>query len=242
MKITDLIKLFFREERKFYFFIAKTAGYYPSNITLFKEAFVHKSTKAKHRGKPFNNERLEFLGDAVLDFVVADILYHYNNKMEEGTMTKIRAELVSRKQLNSTALTLGFGEIIKYRVGLSADKTHIPGDALEAFVAAIYIDGGIKKAASFVRKYIANNTLITNTIATNDNYKSVLLEWAQKNRQQIEFAIDDLYRTPGSDYNFICSIKDETGNELGNGHGKSKKEAEQRAAQKALENIDNLKF
>ena len=192
---------------------------------------------AKHRGKPFNNERLEYLGDAVLDFVVADILYRNDQNMEEGTMTKIRAELVSRKQLNRIALSLGFSEMIKYSVGLSPDKTHLPGDALEAFVAAIYIDGGMKKVIPFVRKYIANDEQITNTIGANTNYKSMVLEWAQKNKQQIEFNISSLYRTPGSSYNFMCYITDMEGNELGNGHGKSKKEAEQQAAQQALKSI-----
>ncbi len=237
VKLTDIIKLFFREERKFYFFICRTAGFLPSNINLFREAFVHKSVMRKCKGRPFHNERLEYLGDAVLDLLVADILYRKYPDMDEGSMSKIRSELVSRHSLNTIALQLGIGEYLRYSGGIQADKTHLPGDALEAFVAAIYIDRGLKKAKSFTKKYIANDALIDATIVANTDYKSLLLQWSQKQRRVIRFEVEEKYRTSGGEYNFSCCVLDSENEQLGTGHGKTKKLAEQSAAKQAYENI-----
>lgn len=239
VKITDLIKLFFREERKFYFFVCKTAKYLPHNILLFKEAFVHKSLMQKYRGRAFYNERLEFLGDAVLDLLVADILFQKYSNMEEGQMSKIRSELVSRHSLNGIALQLGMGEYIKYCGGLSAEKTHLPGNVLEAFVAAIYLDAGLGKAKKFVRKNIASDMQIEATIADNTDYKSLLLQWSQKNKCVISFDSSVLSHTNNGEYKFQCTIYTENRKKLGIGAGKSKKIAEQMASEQALNIIDS---
>lgn len=236
LKLDTLIKLFSREGRKFYFFISKIVGYHPLDISIFENAFVHKSyTNYKQNSNLYHNERLEFLGDALLSAAVANILYNHQPQLPEGIMTIIRAELVSRKSLNKLGVDLEFNHYIKCSNNKIIDNTHIPGDVVEALIAAIYIDGGNRRMYNFIKHNIATKELIEKSLnkSSETNYKSELIIWSQHEKCEIVF-----------DTHFITNDKGEmhydskvllNGNEISNGIGQNKKAAEQFAAKNAIE-------
>lgn len=232
-RIKNLIKLFFRKERKFYFFVFKASGFLPCDVDLYKEAFVHKSAMTKVDGRSVYNERLEYLGDAVLDMVVADILYHKYPEADEGFMSRMRAMIVSRELLNQVSMNMGLVEWIKYSGAISITKTHLPGDALEALVAAIYLDKGLSKAVKFIRKRIASDEQIEQVLVDMVDYKSQVIQWGQKHKAEVEFHVVETGRTKESRTSFECVVKI-YGIKRGEGHGVTKKKAEQMAAEKAL--------
>lgn len=235
-RIKNLIKLFFREERKFYFFISKTAGYLPCNVDLFKEALTHKSAMRKIGDKMVYNERLEYLGDAILDMVVADILFEKYKDEDEGFLSKVRGTLVSRAVLNEISMEMGLSDNLRFNGSFPASHTHLPGDALEAFVAAIYLDKGLGRARKFIKKHIASDGQIENTVNGEVDYKSQLLQWGQKNKVEILFETKELSRTYDKYTNFVCIAK--VGGVIrGEGQGVSKRKAEQKASCKVLESL-----
>jgi len=231
--IKNLIKLFFREERKFYFFVYKASGFLPFDIDLYREAFIHKSAMKKIDGKMVYNERLEYLGDAVLDMVVADILYQKYPEADEGFLSKMRATIVSRELLNRVSMKMGLVSNIKYNGSIPIEKTHLPGDALEALVAAIYIDRGLSKAVKFIRKNIASDFQVEGVIVETIDYKSLVIQWGQKHKAPVELLVTETGRTKESRTSFECVVKI-YGIKRGDGHGSTKKKAEQMASEKAL--------
>lgn len=233
-----MIKLFSRKGKKFYFFIRKTAGYCPTDISVFESAFVHKSASAKVSN---HNERLEYLGDAVLGVAVAEILYKRFPDADEGFLSKLRSDLVSRKQLNAVAQTLEFYTHIKYHVPHKLSSTHIPGDALEAFIAAIYLDAGIGKARKFVERHIANDRYIQQSLteSATHNYKSNLLEWSQRKKVEVLFEthqLNDAEKAARKHITFVSTVY-VGGIATGEGSGTSKKIAEQNAAKNVINGV-----
>ncbi|MEA3318353.1 MAG: ribonuclease III [Bacteroidota bacterium] len=230
-------KYFFSKNKNFYFFIKDLIGYFPKNINVFRESLVHKSAaNFDKKYKNLNNERLEYLGDAILDSVIADFLYKAYPTKKEGFLTKMRSRLVSRDQLNELAELLGLNRyLIKY---LSTNSTkNIYGNALEALIGAVYVDGGYDRTKSFIIKKIIRKHINLNEIRENDNdYKSQLIEWAQKNREDIVF--EDIENKPEIvGKNKVFSSEITSNNKLiGKGSGNSKKEAQQNAACEALKN------
>lgn len=238
----NIIKLFFRKERKFYFFVCRRAGYLARDMNLFKDAFRHKSSVYIKKGVKRNNERLEYLGDGVIDFVVAETLYKKFPDKDEGFLSRLRGDLVSRKHLNALSVQLGFLDYIKYGVPVQLEKTHIPGDVVESFVAAIYLDGGMRLAKRFINKYICSDDAIKNctTDAEYIDFKTQILHWAQARHSKIDF----LTAQAGNCRNrneFECNIK-YGGRILGSGRGRSKKEAEQQASRASLRSILGHEF
>lgn len=214
--------------------MAHTAGYLPRDISLYEEAFIHKSAFASNAFKRRRyNERLEYLGDAILGAVVADILYRKFPKYEEGMLTKLRSDLVCRRRLNSIAQELEFEQYIQFISSRDLKSTHIPGDTIEAFVAAIYLDAGMKRVFKFVRRCIADDAHIAMTIndAQKNNYKSELLEWGQHEHVEITF------ETHSANSDGFVSKTIVGGESIGSGTGKTKKQAEQDAAKTTLSNI-----
>lgn len=236
-KFSNIIKLFFREERKFYFFVCRCTGYCVSDIDLFKRAMVHKSAMKKEDGHPYNNERLEYLGDAVLDLLVADVLYEKYKDKDEGFLSSMRGHIVSRKSLNAIAMEIGIGERLVVNGIVSADKTHLPGDALEAFVGAIYLDSGLRRAKRFVRKYVVNDKVLSVMERESEDYKSLILQWSQKAKENVRFDSQEMGKNQDGTLIFISRIIKENGEVIGEGTGASKKEAEQRAAEKAFREV-----
>jgi len=213
-------------------------GFRPVNLNLYEQAFVHKSAMIKGTdGKFINNERLEFLGDAILGSIVAEELFKRFPRRDEGFLTKTRSRIVNRSLLNEIALRMGFGQWIKSQSQIDISQTSIPGDALEAIVGAVYLDLGYRKCQQFVLDRIIIPHINLNKIAKKDtNYKSLLIEWGQKQKKIINFMTEEQHVSNGSAPIFmaIAIIDDEP---AGEGKGFSKKEAQQNAARQALKKV-----
>jgi ribonuclease-3 len=233
------IKLFSRKGRKFYRFIISTTGVRPVKTEIYRQALVHKSVlRRKSKKEPFNNERLEFLGDAILGAIVAQELYLLYPFQDEGFLTKTRSRIVSRANLNQIALDMGLQNWIKFHPPGDISQTHILGDALEAIIGAVFLDKGFGSARKFVRNRILAKYLDLKQIVEKDtNYKSILIEWGQKHKCPIHFVTEEY---PVSEENGPVFIARAIVNHQisGQGTGNSKKEAEQKAAKEALENAE----
>lgn len=199
-------------------------------------ALHHKSLMRRdENGLPINNERLEYLGDAVLGAVIAHELYLRFPHKDEGALTKMRARIVNRNNLNQQALRLGLGKLIKTQPLADLAQTHIPGDALEALIGAIYLDRGYFKAREFIlNKLLDDQTNLENVFENDSNYKSLLIEWGQKNRCEIHFDAEEY--TNNHELTFLAHAY-VNNVVMGQGKGASKKEAQQYAAEEALNNV-----
>ena len=237
------IKLFSRQGRKFYGFINSVTGIRPGKTELYRQALVHKSVlRRKSSNEPYNNERLEYLGDAILGAIVAQELYALFPTEDEGFLTKTRSRIVSRVNLNQIALNMGLNNWIKFHPPGDISQTHILGDALEAIIGAIFLDKGYGSARKFVRNRILTRYLDLQQIVENDtNYKSILIEWGQKHKCPVQFVTEE-YPDP-KENGPVFIAKAIIGSQItGQGTGNSKKEAEQKAANEALENVDTLEL
>lgn len=213
-------------------------GYKFNNIELLKTALTH--TSYANENKKESNEKLEFLGDAVLEFVVSNYLYKNYNHLKEGKMTKVRATVVCEKSLHQVALKHNFGELLY--LGNSEKKSHgnekpaILADSVEAVIAAIYMDSGLKEAEKFIINNLKDSIEIESKNAGEKDYKTVLQEELQKNGSvEIEYIIVD-EKGPDHNKSFIAEVRFNK-KCLARGVGKTKKEAEMQAAKQALENI-----
>ena len=137
----DKIRLLFRKDRESYLCFYRILGFYPRNIQLYEQALLHKSTSVRSdKGRPLNNERLEFLGDAILDAIVGDIVYKRFEGKREGFLTNTRSKIVQRETLNKLAVEIGLDKLIKYSTRSSSHNSYMYGNAFEAFIGAIYLD------------------------------------------------------------------------------------------------------
>ncbi len=217
-----------------------TIGYQPRNWSLFIESLLHRSYLPYVREGWSSNERLEFLGDAVLNFLVADHLCKAHPAMEEGELTKVRSRLVNRKILAQRARELQISEflILSNSAAQSIDSgsESIISDAFEALIGAIYLDGGMKAANRFVQRTLLSKEIVTSSVVTDDNYKSALLEYTQGHAIAIPRYV--IVREEGPDHDRRFTVEVYLANQsYGVGTGRSKKEAEQAAAAQALERI-----
>jgi len=215
----------------------RTIGYQPRNWDLFVEALLHRSY-TQHVGEKWRpNERLEFLGDAVLNFLVADHLLAHHPKKEEGDLTKIRSRLVNRRILAERSKELHINEFLFLSTSAAQSGSEsILSDAFEALIGALYLDGGIEVAREFVGKTLLLREEILEGALTDDNYKSALLEYSQANSTGIPHYV--IAKEDGPDHDRRFTVDVFVGSQhLGSGTGRSKKEAEQAAAAEALERI-----
>lgn len=188
-------------------------------------------------GRWINNERLEFLGDAILDAIVADIVFKQFESKKEGFLTNIRSKIVQRETLNRLALDLGLDKLIKSSAKNTTHKTHMYGNALEALIGAIYLDQGYRAAKRFVHERLILERLNINTVAHKEvNFKSRLIEWGQKNRIDISFELIENFVDKDNNQVFQTAVKifEET---AGLGVGFSKKESQQNAAKMAYKKL-----
>lgn len=233
-----LTRALFSTDRNFYFSLTRILGFLPGTLRLYEIAFIHRSASAtSKKGQLINNERLEYLGDAILDAVIADYLYELFPQQDEGFLTQVRSKIVKRKQLNKIAYSLGISPLIISRTNARQKQVNLLGNTFEALIGAIYLDKGYKKAKRFVNNKILRDQLDVENLARKESdFKSRLIEWAQKNRQEISFTSQE-ESIPDSNETYFSSQVLLLDREMGSGTGHSKKEAEQKAAEKALANI-----
>ncbi|MDR2914176.1 MAG: ribonuclease III [Tannerella sp.] len=220
-----------------YLSLYKILGFYPDNIKLYEQAFIHRSISSLQYGKRSNNERLEFLGDAVLDAIIADLVYkHFPNK-REGFLTNTRSKIVQRESLNNIALELGIDKKVTSMPYATTHHKYMYGNALEALIGAIYLDQGYRCCCQFVEKHIIDKYISLDKLASQEvNFKSRLLEWGQKTKLHIEFDLIETFTDEEGSPVFQTSVSLE-GTPLGIGIGSTKKESQQLAAKTVIQKI-----
>lgn len=234
----DKIKLPFRKEKELYCSLRDIIGFYPHNIDFYKQALMHRSVSRRNaKGKPVNNERLEFLGDAILDAIVGDIVFRHFEGKREGFLTTTRSKIVQRETLNRLAHEIGIGRLIVSSGHMSSHNSYMEGNAFEALVGAIYLDRGYGACMRFMQKRILSQLINLDKVAYKEvNFKSKLIEWCQKNKVKLDFELVEQQRDNSNSPMFVYKAKIE-GIEGGEGRGYSKKESQQTASKTALQNL-----
>jgi len=234
------IKLLFVKDKELYVYIHRITGYYPRNIKLYRLAMIHRSSPVKMPdGRWCNNERLEFLGDAVLSNVVADFLYRTYPTKREGFLTSTRAKIVQRESLNRIGHSLHLERQMHTTPRhTSSHNSYLSGNALEALVGAVYLDLGHKRC----RKFIINRLIkkffdLNDLVKTDQNFKSRLIEWTQKHHVTIEFELVDTQTDAHKNPMFHTAII-LGGITASDAVGYSKKESHQLASRKALARLE----
>jgi len=237
-----LIPFLFRnkEDKTFAKLLRGVTGVYPVNLKLYHQAFMHNSAVLHKNTERYSNERLEFLGDAVIDLVVAEFVFKKFPGKGEGYLTEMRSKIVSREQLSNIARKLGIEKLLTLNDSLRKTKTTnlygIAGNALEAFTGAIYLDHGFKVAQKFViTKLIRPYIDIENLDTIHENYKSILIQWGQKNKKVVDFRlIDEVIDRHGKLFKIGVYIDDEL---LLDALHQTKKKAEQTVSEKAIAHL-----
>lgn len=235
----DKIRLFFRKDKESYFRLYSILGFYPCHIEIYQQALLHKSVKTvKEKGHCINNERLEFLGDAILDAIVGDIVFRHYPGKREGFLTNTRSNIVKRETLNKIAIEMGLDKLIKCDTNINSHNNYMYGNAFEALVGAIYLDRGYDYCMSFMRKRILQQFVNLDKIAYKEvNFKSKLIEWAQKNHLEFDFKLVEETRDEKQNSPIFKTevwIQNIYG---GVGTGYSKRESQQLASKETLGRI-----
>ncbi|MGC6428554.1 MAG: ribonuclease III [Flavobacteriales bacterium] len=206
-------------------------GFYPIKMSVYKLALTHKSL---NKGKQNDNERLEFLGDAVLDLVVAEVLFNHFKNKSEGFLTQTRSKIVSRKTLNRLAFKIKLDKLVRRKS--SETSPSIYGNALEALVGAIFVDQGYEKASYFIKEKLIKPHLKIDELAKEiASYKSKCLEWGQKNKKELKF---NIVKTEGEDHNKQYTVElCVDSKKVAVAKGTSKKRAEEAAAKKVYKEL-----
>lgn len=232
------IRLLFSKDKELYVFFHRITGYYPRDIKLYRLAMIHRSKPLKLKsGRWCNNERLEFLGDAVLSNVVADFLYRTYPNKREGFLTSTRAKIVQRESLNRIGKSLDLDHRMRAMSHASTHNSYLCGNTLEAIVGAVYLDQGYKRCRRFIinrliKKYFNLNDLVK----TEQNFKSRLIEWAQKYHIPIEYVLIGTHTDDNNNPIFSTAIY-LGGYYASEADGYSKKESHQLASRKALDRL-----
>ena len=243
-KIIDRIKLPFRKEKELYLSLYNIIGVLPHNLSFYKTALLHKSVARRNdKGKPVNNERLEFLGDAILDAIVGDIVYEHFPGKREGFLTNTRSKIVQRETLNKLANDLGITRLILSSGHSQSHNSYLGGNAFEALVGALYLDHGYTACVKFMKKQILGELINIDKVAYKEvNFKSKLIEWTQKHKICLEFKPLSFGKDKEGSPTFSFQVVLE-GIACGEGSGYSKKESQQEAAKVTLQYIrKNTKF
>lgn len=226
-----------KEDLELIRFLIRQIGYRPENISLFREALTHKSI-ANNTGGP-SNERLEFLGDAILDAVIAEYLFMKFPDEDEGDLSKLKSKVVSRQSLGSIAESMRLKEYINYQKGRAIKIATLEGNAFEALIGAIYLDGGLEAVKQSVYHHVFRlHVDLNNLLEKEIDFKSRLFIWSQKSKIEIEFnVLDDSPNNGAWHYEVEVIINDKP---YGRGAGESKKMAQQIAAKETLLLIGEL--
>lgn len=218
--------------------LSRSLGFTPLYLPFYERAFMHRSNQETDQKYQLNNERLEFLGDAVLDSITAAFLFKKYPTQDEGFLTQMRSKLVNRKILNRIGEEMHL-EILLREQGLHSVSPMMLGNALEALVGAVFLDLGYDRTQDFVselfRKFVDVHELET----INDNYKSVLLEYCQKKHTKLRYEILKQYKSKSNRDRFQIGVFiDDV--QITEAEDYSKKNAEQLASQKALQILNEL--
>lgn len=233
--IQSYFRLRYGRDKAYYRMLKTIFGLRPNNIELYKLALIHRSASLfLDDGTPINNERLEFLGDAVIEAVTSDYLFIEYPDRDEGFLTQLRSKIVSRQSLNVLAVNIGLDRHVISNGSTSVTQKHIYGDAFEAMIGAVYLDQGYE----FVNRLLINRIYfrhlsLDELTESETDFKSRLIEWSQKNKRALSFDTvpSPLYTQKIPHFHTSVSID---GQPTGTGEGHSKKSSEQKAALSAL--------
>lgn len=238
--LIDRIRLPFRKDKESYLRLYKILGFFPHNIQYYKQALIHKSTnkKGEKDARLNNNERLEFLGDAILDAIVGDIVYQHFVGKREGFLTNTRSKIVQRDTLNKIATEIGLDKLIQSDMHNSSHNSYMGGNAFEALIGAVYLDRGYNYCMKFMKERILKQLINIDKVAYKEvNFKSKLIEWSQKNKVNLNFTLlEESKEDQGGSPVFLSEVSIE-GISCGKGKGYSKKESQQMAAKEALKKL-----
>ena len=229
----------FGRDKFYYRIVDDLFGFVPHNVELYKLALIHKSASlVLEDGRAINNERLEYLGDAVIEAVTSDYIFIEYPDRDEGFMTQLRSKIVSRQSLNALAVNLGLDRHVISNGGAGIAQKHIYGDAFEAMMGAVYLDQGYETANRVLIERVFPEYVDLEALEqTEKDFKSRVIEWGQKHHRAVEFhsreCTDALELTP----HFECELTI-SGTRYGYGEARSKKEAEQLAAREAYEQLN----
>ncbi|GAB4426065.1 MAG: hypothetical protein OHK0039_43950 [Bacteroidia bacterium] len=236
----QLINLLLSQDRSFVLKVRNISGFVPKEVFLYRLALTHSSSvDSSGRESRSNavargcNERLEFLGDSVLDAVVAEYLFKIYPLKDEGFLTEMRSKIVNRKSLNAICRKLRIDQLIQHKQSGSVNES-MYGDALEAFIGAVFLDLGYKRTRSFIHRRIIGPHIHLHTVENQViSYKNKLIEYVQK--AKLGLLMFEVVGEEGDGRNKVFRIQAKVGEKiLGTGEGKNKKTAEQRASQDAL--------
>lgn len=230
-----LINRYFSKNKSLTRRLREILGFTPSNLYIYEMAFHHKSSNESNGKIQFNNERLEYLGDAVLSMVVGEYLFKKYPYKDEGFLTKMRSKIVKRKTLNDLSRQMGLDSILQdYAIGTVSHS--MAGNALEALVGAVYQDVGYDKTRDFIVNDILRNYIDMNELENyDDNYKSQLLEWAQKQGKHVHFTVCEKDKLNGRDFFKITLNIDDK--KISEAEAYNKKAAEQKASFQAVQKL-----
>ena len=237
----DTLKLLMSKDKEFYTFLKKQLKISPDNLKLYELAFLHRSASITlPDGSVVNNERLEYLGDAIIDAVIADFLFRKFPHEREGFLTRMRSRIVNRAHLDSIANQMGLVQAVKaYATSVETMKKRICGEVLEALMGAMYLDKGFDKTLRYITDHVMNQYVDLKQLSqTETDFKSRIIEWGQKHRLDVGFEIIKESRQTSGNPVFSMQITI-SGVPIAKGTGRSKKEAEQMAAERALKFISS---
>lgn len=233
--LLDRLRLIGQDNKELRRALHALLGFWPHNLECYRVAFAHRSAVYKNpKGRSLNNERLEFLGDAVLEAVVSDIVYHHFERKREGFLTGARSKLVQRSTLNQLAESMGIMRLLRVSSQPTTEHNNLGGNAFEALIGAIYLDRGYNHCYAFITRRVLGKYLNLDKLAhTDENYKAKMLEWSQKNKLRIDFRLKT-EENKGAKGNLFRSSVVIEGVAIAEGQGYSKKESHQNAARESL--------
>jgi ribonuclease-3 len=230
------------DRRKFQSGLKSILGFRPGNLRLYEMAFIHRSASYVHTdGTRINNERLEYLGDAIIDSILSDYLFHLYPDASEGSLTKTRARIVNRETLNQLGISMGLDRFIVSNLSPSDAPRSLYGNAVEALTGAIFIDRGYDRTRRFfIEKALKQHLDLSAVLSEETDYKSLILEYCQKNKLKISFTFQESSVENGLHPLFSVNlhINNDT---VARGEGSTKKEAEQEASMIAWNKLSSGK-
>ncbi|MFZ0472156.1 MAG: ribonuclease III [Bacteroidales bacterium] len=219
------------DRREFRLHLKQLLGRKPANLRLYEMAFIHRSASyIMPDGTRINNERLEYLGDAIIDGIISDYLFHHYPEASEGLLTKARARIVSRETLNQLGISMKLDNLIISNLSSANTPPNLFGNALEALIGVLFIDTGYTRTSRFFIDKVLKKYLNLDEVLTSEtDYKSLILEYCQKNKMKLHYSFQEIPDQKNSHPQFRVTLEINT-ETIAQGEGASKKEAEQEAS------------